>query len=45
MRSKLIYKNKVFWILLFITLYQIVDTLGISLKEFFDDSLFNDISD
>mgnify|MGYP001081025386 CR=1 FL=1 len=27
------------------TLYQIVDTLGISLKEFFDDPLFNDISD
>lgn len=27
------------------TLYQIVDTLGISLKEFFDDPLFDDISD
>lgn len=27
------------------TLYQIVDTLGISLKEFFDDTLFDDISD
>lgn len=27
------------------TLYQIADTLGISLKEFFDDPLFDDISD
>ena len=27
------------------TLYQITDTLGISLKEFFDDPLFDDISD
>ncbi len=27
------------------TLYQITDTLGISLKEFFDDPIFDDISD
>lgn len=27
------------------TLYQITSTLGISLKEFFDDPIFDDISD
>ena len=27
------------------TLYQITDTLGISLKEFFDDPIFDNISD
>lgn len=27
------------------TVYQIADTLGISLKEFFDDELFADIED
>ena len=27
------------------TFYQIADTLGINLKEFFDDPLFDDISD
>ena len=27
------------------TVYQIADTLGISLKEFFDDSIFDEITD
>lgn len=27
------------------TVYQIADTLGVSLKEFFDDPLFDDITD
>ncbi len=27
------------------TLYQLADTLGISLKEFFDDAIFDEISD
>ena len=27
------------------TIYQIADTLGISLKQFFDDNLFDNISD
>lgn len=27
------------------TVYQIVDTLGMSLKEFFDDPIFDEISD
>lgn len=27
------------------TLYQLVDTLGMSLKEFFDDPIFDDITD
>lgn len=28
-----------------ITLYQILQTMGISLKEFFDDPLFDDLAD
>ena len=27
------------------TVYQLADTLGLNLKEFFDDHLFDDISD
>ncbi len=27
------------------TLYQLIDTLGMKLKEFFDDPLFDDITD
>lgn len=27
------------------TLYQIVDTLGMTLKDFFDDPVFDDVSD
>lgn len=27
------------------TIYQIIDTLGLKLKEFFDDPVFDDISD
>lgn len=27
------------------TIYQLIDTLGLKLKEFFDDPVFDDISD